>query len=145
MARSCVVLVLHDPSRLPFLLTPSQAAAATVPHPTPPPPAAHAAVVARSRVLDGFSWLLFVPSLLQVPFRTLALVQPALAAGALTLMPVVCNEVHFGWPLPPCMAAGVARVAFRGVLLPLLVVYCSELWARRVFLATRVEAAAEAQ
>ena len=96
-------------------------------------------------MLDAFSWLLFVPSLIQLPFRTLALVQPVLAAGALTLMPVVCTEVHTGWPHVSCMAAGVARVAFRGVLLPLLVVYCSELWARRVFLATPAAAAAEAQ
>ena len=82
--------------------------------------------------------------MLQLPFAMLALVQPAVAAVNLSLMPHICATFYPGQDLDRCVGWGVAKVAARGVVLPMLVVYLAELRARRVFLGSEAAAAVTA-
>ena len=79
-----------------------------------------------------------------LPFRTLAATLPVLAAANLSLMPTICTTIYPEQQLEACVAGGVLKVVAWGVVLPLLGVYVAELYARQVFMATPVEAAATA-
>ena len=84
--------------------------------------------------MDGYGYLTITPMLVHLPFAMLAVMQPAMVAVGLTLMPSICSTIYPGQALDRCVGWGAAKVASRGVVLPMLVVYLAELRARRVFL-----------
>ena len=84
--------------------------------------------------MDGYGYLTITPMLVHLPFATLAALQPLVAAINLTLQPAICATIYPGQDLDRCVGWGLAKVAARGVVLPMLVVYLAELRARRVFL-----------
>ena len=93
---------------------------------------------------NGYGWLTCAPIMHPLPFRTLAATLPVLAAANLSLMPTICTTIYPEQQLEACVAGGVLKVVAWGVVLPLLGVYVAELYARQVFMATPVEAAATA-
>lgn len=87
----------------------------------------------------GAHYLLITALMFQLPFRVLALTQPALvAAQARLLASSLCPQFFPG--SAACVRGALAALALRGLLLPLGVTYIAELLARRVFLASAAEA-----
>ena len=82
-----------------------------------------------------FAWLTVLPLLLQLPFRTMAMLQSAMVAINLAaLLPAICATQDPTAPLAGCLARSAAKAVFRNLLLPLLVVYTVEVKARQIFL-----------
>lgn len=72
----------------------------------------------------------------QLPVATLLVVLPTIALLNALLVPTMCRKFYAGQPLHACVASWAIKVGLRCVALPFLIVYASELRARRLFLSS---------
>lgn len=95
----------------------------------------------RDIFFGSYGWLTVAPILFQLPFLTAAWFTPLATCWALTTMPAVCAAAHPAVPLLSCVRSGVVRALLRGLLLPVLVVWCIEQQTRRIFLRMELQLA----
>eukprot|EP00887_Chlorella_sp_A99_P003497 scaffold7.g3497.t1 len=98
-------------------------------------------VFATEMFCGKFLFLAMTSLMLRLPFATMALTEPVRAAVSLSQLRAICAALaqRGGAAAHACVAGRAARAALAGVALPLAVVYCLELRARKVFLQVTVK------
>ena len=102
----------------------------------PRPLQSHTDLKMRLFFNQGQGFLTLFAVLFQLPFRVMAVVQPAYVAVALTRQPHLCRLLQSAAPLGACVRRAALKVVVRAIVMPMALVYAIELRSRRVFLST---------